>query len=384
MNPKDQIHYDIAELLEKIAHLNIKLAGTAKIHPVELDLLRSYLTELDKLADAMPVMPMAKPSFVIPTSPQEEPTTLPSFNTPMETVPDEAPAADEPIAEQPTIEEAPVQVDEPTLPEAAVEETPRTEAPADAFVNAEPETTEEAAIDVDAANDDHAATAAATTESEDGAIDEPFAFDDLAAPITETTENQETEQEEPVAENSPVQNETPDDVEPASEITEPTANDLSTSFVDTPTANDEPEAAPTPEPLPQQPEEEPQANTGPELPIVETPLSYKPPVKEPEPKRSINDMFSREGKEDLGSRFQFQNRKNLREMIDLSERYVFTKELFGGDTDYYDRAIRQLNQFESFADAQAYMDNDLHHKYNWANKEQVKKQFVRIVERRFA
>lgn len=365
MNPKDQIHYDIAELLEKIAHLNIKLAGTAKIHPVEIDLLRSYLTELEKLANAMPVMPIAKPSFSIPSTPQEEATTLPSFNTPLETEPVDEPVVEaKPAAEDPKVEE----------PVAEVE----------THMITEPETTEvteEAAAEPDLQTEE-----ALTTETDEVAqtIEEPevdaFAFEDLAAPITDTPGPSEPSFEEPKAEDDAVEPETTETIEASEPITEETHN----GFVDTPTSAEEPLAEHEPEPLPEQPNEEPQANTGPELPIVETPLSYEPPVKEPDQKRSINDMFSREGKEDLGSRFQFQNRKNLREMIDLSERYVFTKELFGGDADYYDRAIRQLNQFEAFADAQAYMDNELHNKYNWANKEQVKKQFARIVERRFA
>lgn len=358
MNPKDQIHYDIAELLEKIAHLNIKLAGTAKIHPVEIDLLRSYLTELDKLANAMPVMPLAKPSFSIPTAPQEEATTLPSFNTPLETEP-VAEAETEsiepiaPITPEPEVDE-PLVTETETTDEPVVEQTEETETP----VSAVPEEVEEPAVD---------------TETE------AFAFEDLAAPVTESPEPTEVTIEEQDTEPAPAKPEAETTPEPES-VTEEVTNNM----IDTPVTPEEPIASTEPEQLPEEPVEEPQANTGPELPIVETPLSYEPPVKEPEQKRSINDMFSREGKEDLGSRFQFQNRKNLREMIDLSERYVFTKELFGGDADYYDRAIRQLNQFESFADAQAFMDNELHNKYNWANKEQVKSQFARIVERRFA
>lgn len=366
MNPKDQIHYDIAELLEKIAHLNIKLAGTSKIHPVEIDLLRSYLTELDKLASAMPVMPLTKPSFAIPTPTQEEANTLPSFNTHLET---------EPAAEAETESVEPIS---PTAPEHEVEETV-------AYVSKEPAITETETADeqvVEQTEEKETPVSAIPEELEEPTVDteiEAFAFEDLAAPITETPEPTEPVVEEPVAEVA--------QTEPTTEATpepETITEEVTTDVINTPVTPQEPIATNEPEPLPEEPIEEPQANTGPELPVVETPLSYDPPVKEPEQKRSINDMFSREGKEDLGSRFQFQNRKNLREMIDLSERYVFTKELFGGDADYYDRAIRQLNQFETLADAQAYMDNELHNKYNWTNKEQVKGQFARIVERRFA
>ncbi|CAN5280833.1 hypothetical protein BH09BAC1_BH09BAC1_23840 [soil metagenome] len=96
MDSKDQIHYDIAELLEKIAHLNIKLASAEKIHPVELDLLRSYLRELDKLADSMPLMQLPKPTFA-QFKAEPQPSSLPSFNTPQE-----AKAITEPYVEKQT------------------------------------------------------------------------------------------------------------------------------------------------------------------------------------------------------------------------------------------------------------------------------------------
>ncbi len=394
MNPKDQIHYDIAELLEKIAHLNIKLAGTTKIHPVEIDLLRTYIAELDKLTNAMPVMPLSKPSFSIPNSPQEEATTLPSFNTPLETEEIEAPAAtdSEPVAEQ-TVDADINETEETDYKESKEHESDTEEN--EALAAEEPiietvtpvtEPTEQEEMPETEATVQEEIPIAEATEQEKMSAEEDttdaFAFEDLAAPVTDTPQPQE----ETPTEESVVINDTDSELETTEATIEPetTAEEVSTSFIDSPVTAEEPVAETEPEQPTEQPEEEPQANTGPELPIVETPLSYEPPVKEPEAKRSINDMFSREGKEDLGSKFQFQNRKNLREMIDLSERYVFTKELFGGDADYYDKAIRQLNQYETLEEAQAYMNNELHSKYKWTGKEQVQKQFARIVERRYA
>lgn len=136
MNPKDQIHYDIAELLEKIAHLNIKLAGTNKIHPVEIDLLRSYLRELEKLTDAMPIMPLAKPSFSIP-APQNESSTLPSFDTPVETA--TAPAAKSAFTEREELLDIP----EPLVVAVNIEESVSID-PAEPYT--EPEANETANI----------------------------------------------------------------------------------------------------------------------------------------------------------------------------------------------------------------------------------------------
>ncbi len=363
MNPKDQIHYDIAELLEKIAHLNIKLASTSKIHPVEIDLLRTYISELTKQTDALPVMPLAKSSFSIPDNKQEA-TTLPSFDTAAQPEPDKQPIAsvDAPDSEPEVTNLATNNAKEPDVTEKLETEEATAEEPvtnSDAIETVEPEPAE-------------------TQTNEDTTAN--FAFDDLAAPVTEPTAPVEEPNEDAIIEEAPAEPETAETTEDAEAL----ADEEPISFVNAPVDPEELTANSAPEPLPEAPLDEPASNTGPELPIVETPLSYEPPVKEPEAKRSINDMFSREGKEDLGSKFLFQNRKNLREMIDLSERYVFTKELFGGDADYYDKAIRQLNQFEKLEDAEAYMSKELYPKYNWAGKDAVQKQFARIVERRFA
>lgn len=393
MNPKDQIHYDIAELLEKIAHLNIKLAGTSKIHPVEIDLLRSYLRELDKLTDAMPVMQLPKPSFAIPAH-QDEPTTLPSFNTPEESASvvetmEQVAELEATVAEQSELE---------TEPEVEVESAAIIEEPAEE-ITTEPETIE-LETETGQASDETAETKSEATNWQvtiDNTEKSPTPETESPEPeiITETpTAHTEPEAEPEIeiaqVEEAPVAETTEYEAPSTIEIdTEPIEEEITAEAapieVEAEHEEKEEELTPSaPEPFVADIEEETRANTGPELPIIETPMSYEPPVSEPEAKRSINDMFSREGKEDLGSKFQFQNRKNLREMIDLSERYVFTKELFGGDADYYDRAIRQLNQFETWAEAETFMTQDLYNKYNWAGKDAVQKQFARIVERRFA
>ncbi len=397
MNPKDQIHYDIAELLEKIAHLNIKLAGTNKIHPVEIDLLRSYLRELEKLTDAMPIMPLAKPSFSIP-APQNESSTLPIFDTPIETA--IASAAKSAFTER----EEQVDIPEPLVVAVNIEESesvdptePYTEPEANERVNiAEPNVDEEELNSLAWEQSEHEHeyeyeetprdlnmgvsnnfeeldTTEGTIEpapAEKIVVEEPFAVVINTEPAIELFSEIEIVAEAPVV-NVPTKVE---------------EQPLILSFFDAPAAveHSKPEEA-MPEALvgdkDEKAAEEPVIEAKPR--IADTPFFTEAPIVEPEGKRSLNDMFSRESKEDLGSRFLFQNRKNLREMIDLSERYVFTKELFGGDADYYDRAIRQLNQFETLREAEAYMNNELYHKYNWAGKDAVQQQFARIVERRF-
>lgn len=461
MNPKDQIHYDIAELLEKIAHLNIKLASTAKIHPVELDLLRSYLRELDKLADSMPLMQLPKPSFAIPQQPEAQQSNLPSFNTPEEAPVESTTQSTTEVGPAAAVQgQAPLQeaiesetIPEEQAPEATTEQepTPQTDTntwqweregePADAITTQTAEDEPEQEITLHEANDtiedEEPAKEQLAEDDEEVLVDEAadqeddFVFEEEEKVETETelvldedlepteqvtdepgeesTENEVAETPQP--EKPRFQWELPD--KPVATETEPanTENNETTEHETETQPENEQEApayplwadAPTEEPVAETTEIEnpPQEDTS----IEETPTaaheSYPQdetiepavaqqtteqavPADEPAKPRSLNDLFNKGESQDLGSRFQFQNRKNLREMIDLSERYVFTKELFGGDADYYDRAIRQLNQFETLAEAQQYLRTDLRVKYNWETKEQVEIQFTRIVERRFA
>jgi len=454
MNPKDQIHYDIAELLEKIAHLNIKLAGATKIHPVELDLLRSYLREMEKLADSMPLMQLPKPSFAIPQQQDTQPSSLPSFNTPEESpveTPVQTTAAEEPPAptleEQPKHEEATTKIDaEEPEPETSVEQDTKPEPNTNTWQwGREEDTTEEAntqevedepepEITQNETNDAKATEepAAEVLEvvEENAMAADNFAFveeeietefvveeelevaeEDIDEPEKDSTETKTMEAPQP--EKPRFQWELPDKpVAPEAEPTSPESNETTNEVADSQQEEEqEPEAptypiwaeAPAEEPIAETPapeETHQQETLQEEVPDAaeESPLQedvFEPtmstqapepaaPAEEPAKPRSLNDLFNKGESQDLGSRFQFQNRKNLREMIDLSERYVFTKELFGGDADYYDRAIRQLNQFETLAEAQQYLKTDLRIKYNWENKEQVEIQFTRIVERRFA
>ncbi len=483
MNPKDQIHYDIAELLEKIAHLNIKLAGADKMHPVELDLLKSYLREIEKLGESLPLLQLPKPTFP-PQQPVTQTSSLGGFNTPKETQAP-VPPIQEPIAQakaypaptwqphpinkeyerEPAVESRPEETVSATEPEnAPIAETQPVEAvgieePVPA-IEEEPKHTFSWESDPSEAKEEEVTPEAEEYEELTDPEEDFSTFEE--GPTQPEAEQEETEPEpdeevivwgtlqetekieEPALERTFTEPEPFTEAEPelvAKTAPEPTIADEEPEEEEfkwerptyhaapaepelvteaTPETGEEttPEsvAETTPEPLAPhypiwaaEPTAEPEAQLEEEAiafiePIEEAPIAEIPtaepatapsffaePVKQEaaetneEPvKRSLNDLFHRSEPADLGSRFQFQQRRNLREMIDLSERYVFTKELFAGDADYYDRAIRQLNQFETLAEAQTYLNNDLRPKYNWAGKEQVEKQFTKIVERRFA
>ncbi len=70
--------------------------------------------------------------------------------------------------------------------------------------------------------------------------------------------------------------------------------------------------------------------------------------------------------------------------IGLNDRIAFTKHLFGGNTDDYNRVLSQLNTLPTFEEVQQFIENHVKPDYGqWAGKEAVEERFMAIVERKF-
>ena len=52
---------------------------------------------------------------------------------------------------------------------------------------------------------------------------------------------------------------------------------------------------------------------------------------------------------------------SLRRMIGLNDRYMFIRDLFGGDADAYEEALSRLDGFTSIEDAMLF----IHDRYGW-------------------
>ena len=69
----------------------------------------------------------------------------------------------------------------------------------------------------------------------------------------------------------------------------------------------------------------------------------------------------------------------------LNDRIGFEKKLFGGSSDDFNRVVSQLNTFDSFEEAKAFVDDFVKPDYNnWEGAEEFETRFMEIVEKKFS
>jgi len=88
-------------------------------------------------------------------------------------------------------------------------------------------------------------------------------------------------------------------------------------------------------------------------------------TKEQQKPKSLNDKLT----------------KNLQ--IGLNDRLAFTKHLFNGNADDYNRVISQVTTLNSFSEAQNFIDTMVKPDYNWQGKEIHLERFYTLLEKRF-
>ena len=70
--------------------------------------------------------------------------------------------------------------------------------------------------------------------------------------------------------------------------------------------------------------------------------------------------------------------------IGLNDRIAFEKKLFGGSSDDFNRVLSQLNTFNSYDEAQGFINDFVKPDYNnWDGKEEFENRFLEIVEKKF-
>ena len=71
--------------------------------------------------------------------------------------------------------------------------------------------------------------------------------------------------------------------------------------------------------------------------------------------------------------------------IDLNDRIAFTKNLFGNSSEDYSRVLNQLLTFNSYSEAQEFIENMVKPDYsNWEGKDDYAQRFLEIVEKKFS
>lgn len=109
-------------------------------------------------------------------------------------------------------------------------------------------------------------------------------------------------------------------------------------------------------------------------PVAETPKVLEEEVKATFEKVSQEPKIS-----------SLNDRLNKTISFGLNDRIGFEKKLFGGSSDDFNRVISQLNTFDSFEEAKAFVDDFVKPDYNnWEGAEEFETRFMEIVEKKFS
>ncbi|MEN9319470.1 MAG: hypothetical protein RLZZ309_457 [Bacteroidota bacterium] len=76
--------------------------------------------------------------------------------------------------------------------------------------------------------------------------------------------------------------------------------------------------------------------------------------------------------------------KDLKAGIGTNDKFQFIAALFGGDEKAFDQAIKTINGFKIYAEAQFWIKSNLREQNRWDETDEVVKAFDLLVKRRFA
>lgn len=74
---------------------------------------------------------------------------------------------------------------------------------------------------------------------------------------------------------------------------------------------------------------------------------------------------------------------DIKSIINLNDKLLFIKDLFNGYSLAYSEAIELLNRYESFADADQFLENNYAEKNNWATKKDTVEKLYAILRKRY-
>ena len=122
--------------------------------------------------------------------------------------------------------------------------------------------------------------------------------------------------------------------------------------------------------------------------------TIKPPQPEPPQTAPSSSSLSQseyealfdytEAKE-LSERLSQMPIKDLTQAMGLNEKIFTINELFGGDSQAFDIALKTLNTFNSFDQAKAYLSENIAGKFDWTEKSRKKKaiNLIKLIRRRY-
>lgn len=99
---------------------------------------------------------------------------------------------------------------------------------------------------------------------------------------------------------------------------------------------------------------------------------------------SLNDKLSKQVADvSLLSKLRKKPVEDLVKSIGINERYLFTKELFKGNSEAFMQHVRAINAVNTYEDAQRYIEKEVIPNFNWDVNNPAVNEFLDLVQRRF-
>lgn len=109
-----------------------------------------------------------------------------------------------------------------------------------------------------------------------------------------------------------------------------------------------------------------------EIPSTEKENTPTTEEETPKPQRTM-DLFSQD-KKSLNDQLKTELK------IGLNDRLAFTKKLFDGNVEAYNRVIAKMSEFSDFKEAKNYLESNVKPDYAWGEHEVVEQRFLEILE----
>lgn len=107
------------------------------------------------------------------------------------------------------------------------------------------------------------------------------------------------------------------------------------------------------------------------------------PPSKADPAKEVNDAISNDRPE-LAQRFMESPIRDLKKAIGINDRYRFIQELFAGDEMQFEQAIKTINGFSIYPEAEFWIRKELKGKLNWKASDPAVLHFDQLVKRRFS
>ena len=98
-------------------------------------------------------------------------------------------------------------------------------------------------------------------------------------------------------------------------------------------------------------------------------------------KKFVHDNISQKNvKKDVSTKMQTKPIKDINSAIGLNDKFIFIRELFGGDKDHYHETIQILNNFDTYENAIGFLNEN----FEWEDDDSNFERLKELVHRKFA